>query len=70
MLGVSLDRKMTEVDVSFPYIYEGDFFDSTESSDYENEHMKPSVLLGKRDAFYDMFMALETNFNLKEETRL
>ena len=70
LVGVSLDQKMTEVDVNFPNIYEGDFFDSTESSDYENEHMKPSVLLGKRDAFYDMFMALETNFNLKEETTL
>ena len=48
-------------------IYEGDLFDTADISDYENEHIKPSVLLGKRDAFYDTLMALETNFNLKEE---
>ena len=70
LLGVSPDHKMTKVDVNFPMIYEGDLFDTADISDYENEHIKPSVLLGKRDAFYDMFMALETNFNLKEETML
>ena len=44
-----------------------DFFDSIEVSDYESEHIKSSVLLDQQDGFYDMLMALETNFNLEGE---
>ena len=66
MLGVSLVDKENAVDVSFPKIYEGDFFDNN----YEIEPMKSSLLLHKKDAFYDVLLALETNFNLKEETTL
>ena len=61
--GVSLGVKRNEGDNSFPSIYERDFYDSMEISDYESEHIKSSVLLDQRDAFYDMLMALETNFN-------
>ena len=43
------------------------FFDSEENSCYEREHLKTSLQLDRRDAFYDLLMALETNFNLKEE---
>ena len=63
-LGVNLDHKIAEVDVNYPKIYEADFFDTTEISEFESEHMKPSLMLAKQDAFYDMLMALETNFNL------
>ena len=68
-MGVNLYDNITEVDVRCPKIYEGDFFDSEEISCYESEHLKTSLQLDRRDAFYDMLMALETNFNLKEETR-
>ena len=47
-----------------------DFFDTTEVSGYESENIKPNLLLDKQDTFYNMIMALETNFNLKEKTRL
>ena len=70
LVGVNLYDKITEGDVSFPKIYEGDFFDSEEISCYESERLKTSLQLDRRDAFHDMLMALETNFNLKEETRL
>ena len=70
LLGVSIANKMKEVDVTFPEIYERDFFDTTEVSGYESENIKPNLLLDKQDTFYNMLMALETNFNLKEETRL
>ena len=63
--GVSLDDKQSEVDVSFPNVYEQDFFGPSEISDYE--HIKSSILLDRRDGFYDVLMALETNFNLREE---
>ena len=62
--GVSLDDKQSEVDVSFPNVYERDFFGSSEIGD---EHIKSSILLDQRDGFYDVLMALETNFNLGEE---
>ena len=65
--GVSLDAKQSKVDVSFPNIYERDFFGSMEISSYENEHMQSSVLLDQQDGFYDMLLALETNFNLEGE---
>ena len=64
--GVSLDDKQSEVDVNFPNVYERDFFDSSEICEYENEHIKSSILLDQRDGFYDVLMALETNFNLGE----
>ena len=70
LVGVNLHDKITEVDVAFPKIYEGDFFDPEDISCYESEHLKTSLQLDRRDAFYDLLMALETNFNLKEETRL
>ena len=70
MLGVTIANKMKEVDVIFPQIYWRDFFDITEVSGYESENIKPCLLLDKQDTFYNMLMALETNFNLKEETRL
>ena len=70
MLGVSIANKMKEVDVTFPEIYERDFFDTTEVSGYESENVKPNLLLDKQDTFYNMLMALETNFNLREETTL
>ena len=70
LVGVNLYDKISEGDVSFPKIYEGDFFDSEEISCYESEGLKTSLQLDRRDAFHDMLMALETNFNLKEETRL
>ena len=63
---VSLDNKQSEVDVNFPNVYERDFFDSSEICEYENEHIKSSILLDQRDGFYDVLMALETNFNLGE----
>ena len=66
LLGVSLVDKENAVDVSFPKIYEGDFFDNN----YEIEPIKSSLLLHRKDAFYDVLLALETNFNLKEETTL
>ena len=65
--GVSLDNKRSEKDVSYPNVYERDFFDSMEISDYESEHIKSSVLLDQQDGFYDMLFALETNFNLEGE---
>ena len=64
--GVSLDNKRSE-DVSYPNIYERDFFDSKETPVYDSEHIKSTVLLDQRDAFFDMLMALETNFNLEGE---
>ena len=66
VLGVNLDDKRKEIDVSYPNIYEKDFFDS-EVSNYESEHMKSSILLDQRDGFYSMLMAIETNFNLEGE---
>ena len=65
--GVSLDEKQSKVDVSFPHIYERDFFDSVEISSYESEHIQSSVLLDQQDGFYDVLFALETNFNLEGE---
>ena len=62
--GVSLDDKQREVDVSFPNVYERYFFGSSEICD---EHIKSGILLDQRDGFYDVLMALETNFNLGEE---
>ena len=47
-----------------------DFFDPSEICDYETKHIKSSVLLDQRDAFYNMLMALETNFNLGEKGSL
>ena len=64
--GVSLGVR-NDVGDSFPKIYEGDFFESTEISDYESKSMKSSVLHDRQDDFYDMLMALETNFNLEGE---
>ena len=64
--GVSLGVR-NDVDDSFPKIYERDFFESTEISDYESKSMKASVLHDQQDDFYDMLMALETNFNLEGE---
>ena len=58
--GVSLGAR-NNVDDSFPTIYERDFFESTEISDYESKRMKSSVLHDRQDDFYDMLMALETN---------
>ena len=63
--GVSLDDKRREVDVCFPNVYERDFLESTEVFDYESEHIKSSVMLDQQDGFYDVLMALETNFNLE-----
>ena len=65
--GVSLDDKQSKVDVSFPKIFERDFFGPSDICDNESKHIKSSVLLDQRDAFYDMLMALETNFNLGEK---
>ena len=65
--GVSLDDKQSEVDVSFPNVYERDFFGSSEICGYENEHIKSSILLDQRDGFNDVLMALETNFNQGEK---
>ena len=67
MRGVSLDDKQSKVDVSFPNIFERDFFGPSEICDYESKHIKSSVLLDQGDAFYDMLIALETNFNLGEK---
>ena len=67
---VNLADKMIKSDVNFPGISEKEIFDITDVSDHESKHMKPSLMLDKRDAFYDLLMALETNFNLKEETSL
>ena len=64
--GVSLGVR-NDVDDSFPKIYERDFFESTEISDYESKSMKSSVLHDRQDDFFDMLMALETNFNLEGE---
>ena len=65
MHGVSLDNKRSEDDVSYPNIFERDFFYSIEISNYESEHIQYSVLLDQQDGFYDMLLTLETNFNLK-----
>ena len=65
--GVSLDEKQSKVDVSFPNIFEQDFFGPSEISSYESEHIQSSVLLDQQDGFYDMLLALETNFNLEGE---
>ena len=67
LVGISLDNKRSEKDVSYPNIYERDFFDSMEISNYESENIKSSVLLDQQDGFYDMLFALETNFNLEGE---
>ena len=67
---VNLADKMIKSDVNFPGISEKEIFDTTEVSDHESKHMKPSLMLDKKDAFYDLLMAVETNFNLKEETEL
>ena len=67
MHGVSLDNKRSEDDVSYPNIFERDFFDSMEISSYESEHIQSSILLDQQDGFYDMLLALETNFNLEGE---
>ena len=66
MHGVSLDNKRSE-EVSYPNIYERDFVDSKETPVYDSEHIKSTVLLEQRDVFFDMLMALETNFNLEGE---
>ena len=58
-LGVSLYDKRSEVDVYFPDVYE--------IPDYDSEHIKSTVLLDQQDGFFDMLMALETNFNLEGE---
>ena len=65
LLGVSLDEKRSEVDAHFPEVYERDFFEFSEISEYDSEHIKSTVLLDQRDGFYDMLFALETNFNLE-----
>ena len=65
--GVSLDNKRSEKDVSCPNVYERDFFESSEISDYDSEHIRSTVLIDQRDGFYDMLFALETNFNLEWE---
>ena len=70
--GVSLGAR-NNVDDSFPTIYERDFFESTEISDYESKRMKSSVLHDRQDDFYDMLMALETNLEgegLQDEDNL
>ena len=67
MHGVSLDNKRSEKDVSCPNVYERDFFESSEISDYDSEHIRSTVLFDQRDGFYDMLFALETNFNLEGE---
>ena len=36
--GVSLDDKQSEIDVSFPNIFEQDFFSPSEIWDYESKH--------------------------------
>ena len=51
---------------SFPHIYEEDFYD-----DYHTEVqcIKSNLLMSERDKFFHTLTALETDFNLKEETR-
>ena len=34
---------------------------------YDSDHIKSTVLLDQRDGFFDLLMALETNFNLEGE---
>ena len=67
VLGVNLDDKRKKIDVSYPDIYERDFFDSTEISNYESDHIKSSFLLDQQDSFYAMLFALETDLNLEGE---
>ena len=67
LVGVSLGAKRNEGDGSYPNIYERDLFKTTDISDYESNHIMSSILLDQRDDFYDMLMALETNFNLEVE---
>ena len=70
MVGVRLGAKSYEGDGSFPNIYERDLIKTTDISDYESNHIMSSILLDQRDDFYDMLMALETNFNLEVEELL
>ena len=67
LIGVSLKTKRNEGVVSYPNVYERDFFETADISDFESEHIKSSVLLDQPDGFFDMLLALETNFNLEGE---
>lgn len=66
LVGANMADRLNECVTSFPQMYEEDFFD-----DYHTEVqcIKSNLLMNKKDKFFDTLTALETDFNLKEETR-
>ena len=62
--GVSLDDKQSEIDDSFPNIFEQNFFSPSEIWDYESKHERPAWPAG---CLLWHAHALKTNFNLGEK---
>ena len=56
------------VKMSVIQIYMSEIFSTLkETPVYDSDHIKSTVLLDQRDGFFDLLMALETNFNLEGE---
>ena len=55
------------VKMSVIQIYMSEIFSTLKKPQYDSELIKSTVLLDQRDGFFDLLMALETNFNLEGE---
>ena len=65
LVGVSMSAKVkpatTMEELEFPHIYEKDLFEDA----LEDEPVRSSLVVDKKDEIYDILTAMETNFTLK-----